>query len=199
MWTHIVHTVTHWPWSTIAAFAAASAALWVARMQTREHQRLLERQTVVDVMAAGINYRAEGARYLAFVGRYLNGSMSAEELDGEPLERVKAAGSAMLKVLWNARIVCDDRELHGGFENVERNLRALRALFNESVAQSDEEQEHNRFVQIEREGRESIKRFGEAGDAFLKRGFEVYASRRALRALVESRRSPGAGTGSGVE
>ena len=198
MWTHAVHTVTHWPWSTIAAFSAAWAALWVAWIQTRERKRLLGRQTVIDLIAAGFNYTAAGERYLAFVGRYLNGSMSAEELDGEPLERVKAAGSKMLKVLWNASLVCDDRELHGHIVEVERNLRAFQALFNESVAQSDEEG-RNRFVRTEREGRESIKRFGEAGDAFLKRGFEVYASRRALRALVESRRSPGAGTGQRAE
>jgi uncharacterized membrane protein YdjX (TVP38/TMEM64 family) len=64
MRTHIVHAVTHWPWSTIAAFTAAAVAFWVARMQTRERQQLLGRQAVVEVNAAALNYSSEGARFL---------------------------------------------------------------------------------------------------------------------------------------
>ncbi|ETA96254.1 hypothetical protein BB737_11900 [Mycobacterium avium subsp. hominissuis] len=49
MWGHIVEAVRHWPWSTIAAFAAAGAALWIARAETRERSQALGRQVIVEV------------------------------------------------------------------------------------------------------------------------------------------------------
>jgi ABC-type Co2+ transport system permease subunit len=65
MWTHIAdivahiaQVVSHWPWSTIAAFAAAAAALWVARAETRERKQLLGREAVVDVVAMTFNWHS---------------------------------------------------------------------------------------------------------------------------------------------
>jgi hypothetical protein len=110
--------------------------------------------------------------------------MSAEELRGEPLERVIAARTAMNSVLTNARMVCTDLELHRYIQQQLDSVRAFGALFHEPLPRSDREQQRKELIRLERDGLQSFKRFGEALDAFVKRGFWVYASRGARRSLT---------------
>jgi hypothetical protein len=70
-WWSAWDTVQHWPWSTIAAFTAAAAAIWAVRLQTRDRDALLARETVVDVSSAAVIYHRDVMEFLTAVRAHI--------------------------------------------------------------------------------------------------------------------------------
>jgi hypothetical protein len=73
--------ITHWPWSTIAAIAAAAAAIWVPRFETRERANVLGRETVVEINASALRWHNEVLAFLTMVRGHITNKVSAEELN----------------------------------------------------------------------------------------------------------------------
>jgi leucyl aminopeptidase (aminopeptidase T) len=176
----IWHAVTHWPWSTIAAFAAAASALWVARLQTRERENLLGRQTVVEVMDAANKWQKEGARFLATVNRAVQANTLTGALNEAPLEGVTAAAAETDRALKTARMACNDFELLWRVAEAEGQVGAFLELITRQPTESAAE-ELARVRRTPEAGLQPLNKFGKAIEAFVNRGFAVYSPRRGLR------------------
>jgi hypothetical protein len=175
-----LQVVAHWPWSTIAAFAAAGIALWVARSQTRERENLLGRETVVAVMDAANKWQKEGARFLATVNKLLQGQMPPGEMNEGPLDHVTAAVAATDRVLKTARMACNDFEMLWRVAEAESQVGAFLELLTRSPTETASEQ-LARLQGTPQAGLQYLNGFGRAIEAFVSRGFAVYSPRRSLR------------------
>jgi hypothetical protein len=187
MWAHIVHVVTHWSWSTIAAFAAAVAALAVARSQTRERRQMLGSQIVVDVGAESLIWHRAAGAFLRSVTQHFQGQMSANDLNREPVAQVTAAIAGMDSVLKRARMACNDFELLYRIAEAESRLGAFAERLQRPTEESLEQQDR-RLGRIFDDGRTDLQAFGAAIEAFQMRGFTVYSPRRGLRFRWQHRR-----------
>jgi hypothetical protein len=175
-----LRVVGHWPWSTIAAFAAAGIALWVARSQTRERENLLGRETVVAVMDAANKWHKEGARFLATVNKLLQGQVPPGEMNEGPLDQVTAAVAATDRVLKTARMACNDFEMLWRVAEAESQVGAFLELLTRSPTETAAEQ-LARLQRTPESGLRYLNGFAQAIEAFVKRGFAVYSPRRTLR------------------
>jgi hypothetical protein len=186
MWADIVDTVTRWPWATIAAFAAAGAAIAVARSETSERRQLLGRQTVVDVNAGSLVWYTKAGDFLRSIRQFFDGLISANHLNGEPLERFTGAVADMERILTSARMACNDFELLLRVAEAQSKLH----VFTKRLERSPEETYDDgkrRLGALYDDGQALIKEFGQAIDAFVTRGFAVYSPRRGIRFRLRER------------
>jgi hypothetical protein len=189
MWAHVVHAVTHWPWSTIAAFLAAGGAWGIARAQTNERRALLGREAVVDVNGAAYAWHNEAGMFLSAIRRFLAGKATASALNNDAFVRMSAATATTARSLTSARLACNDFEMLLRIAEAESKLIAFLAPL--ATVQSDGasmDVQRERLGHIFEGNQQVIRDFGAATDAFVQRGFAVYAARRGIRFRRANRR-----------
>jgi hypothetical protein len=181
-WTQTgFHVVTDWPGSTIAAFAASAAALWIARVQTRERQQLLGREIVVELAANSLSWNTQAASFLRCVRRSLEGIGSRDEINNDALAQFTEASRAAAWGFMAARIACEDFELQLCIADLERTVGEFAENLPRSPASESAEQERERLTQMLQDGLRTLADFRIGSDALVRRGVEVYTSRRGLR------------------
>jgi hypothetical protein len=173
-------TVQHWPWSTIAAFAAAAAAIWAVRLQTRDRDLLLARETVVEVTAATVLYHRDVIEFLTAVRQHMRKQISARELNDQALPRLTQAIATMDRHLKTARMNCNDFTMQIRIAEAEMHIACLLESI-DPRRQVDTESERDRLDRIIQDGLKSLEGFGTATEAFLALGFDKYSPRRGLR------------------
>jgi hypothetical protein len=181
-WTQTgFHVVVHWHWSTIAAFTVSAAALWIARVQTRERQQLLGREIVVELSANSLSWNTQAASFLRCVRRFLEGAGSREEINSDSLAHFAEASRAAARGLMAARIACKDFELQLCIADLERTVEEFAENLPQPPASESAQQERERLTQILQDGLNALADFRIGSDALIRRGVEVYAPRRGLR------------------
>jgi hypothetical protein len=181
-WTQTgLDVVTDWPWSTIAAFTAAAAAIWIARVQTRERQQLLGREIIVELAANSLNWNTQAASLLRGVRRFLEGIGSEEEINNDALAQFTEASRAAARGFMAARIACTDFELQLCIADLERTVGEFAENLPRPPASESAQQERERLTRILQDGLRTLADFRIGSDALVRRGVEVYASRRGLR------------------
>jgi hypothetical protein len=188
-WTQTgLHVVAHWPWSTIAAFTVSAAALWIARVQTRERQQLLGREIVVELAANSLSWNTQAAGILRCVRRFLEGAGSWEEINNDSLAHFTEASRAAARGFMAARIACKDFELQLCIADLERTVGEFVENLSRPPASESAQQERERLTQILQDGLSALADFRIGSDALIRRGVEVYAPRRGLRYRRAERR-----------
>lgn len=181
-WTQTwLHVVTDWPWPTIAAFAASAAAIWIARGQTRERQQLLDREIVVELAANSMSWNTQAASFLRAVRRFLEGIGSREEISNDALAQFAEASRAAARGLMAARIACRDFELQLCIADLERTVAEFAENLPQPPASESAQQERERLTRMLQDGIGTLADFRIGSDALVRRGVEVYTSRRGLR------------------
>jgi hypothetical protein len=181
-WTQTgLHVTAHWPWSTIAAFAASAAALWIARVQTRERQQLLGREIVVELAANSLSWNTQAASFLRGVRRFLEGIGSQEEVNSDALAQFIEASRAAARGFMAARIACKDFELQLCIGDLERTVGEFAENLPRPPASESAPQEQERLTQMLQDGLRTLADFRIGSDALVRRGVEIYSSRRGLR------------------
>lgn len=181
MWPQTFHTVAHWPWSTIAAFAAVGVTMTIARSQTGERAQLLGRQTVVDVAATSGKWATEMAKFRGITFRRLSGKAAPNELDEDAINsQILAATNDMMRVLQLARMTCNDFEMQRSVAAAEFAMVSFLAQIARPATESKHEQSA-RLKQNFEAGEAIAAQFGRATDAFVQRGYAVYSPRRDRR------------------
>lgn len=188
MWTHIVHVVTHWPWSTIAAFGAAAAAVSIAVAQRRERRQFLGRQTVVELTASSVGWQMEAARFLGTLRRHLQGTAPAATVNIEAFDRLSEAASTTSRVFVSAKLACGDFELHRRIAESESILVEFMARLQRPLEPETPEQQRARLARTVEQSLVTLDDFGKATDALLTRGLAIYSQRRGLRYRLAKRR-----------
>jgi hypothetical protein len=181
-WTqNSLHVTTDWPWSTIAAFAASAAAIWIARVQTRERQQLLGREIVVELAANSLSWNTEAASFLRSVRRFLDGVGSREEINSDALAQFADASGAAARGFMAARIACRDFELQLCIADLERTVEEFAENLPRPLGGESALQEQERLTRMLEVGLRALADFRIESDALVRRGVEVYSSRRGLR------------------
>lgn len=181
-WTQTgFHVVVHWHWSTIAAFTVSAAALWIARVQTRERQQLLGREIVVQLSANSLSWNTQAASFLRCVRRFLEGAGSREEINSDSFAHFAEASRAAARGLLAARIACKDFELQLCIADLERTVGEFAENLPQPPASESAQQERERLTQILHNGLNALADFRVGSDALIRRGVEVYTPRRGLR------------------
>jgi hypothetical protein len=188
MWPHIVETVAHWPWSTIAAFGAAGAAISIAVAQRRERRQFLGRQTVVELAASSGGWHTEAAKFLGALRRHLQGTASASAVNIEAFDRLSAATSTTSQVFTGAKLACSDFELHLRIAESESKLVEFMERLQKPTELETPEHERERLMTTFEQSLVTLDGFGDATDALLSRGFAIYSQRRGLRYRRAKRR-----------
>jgi hypothetical protein len=176
-----LHVATHWPWPTIAAFTASAAAIWIARVQTCERQQLLGREIVVELAANSLSWNTQAASLLQCVRRFLEGIGSREEIDNDALAHFIEASRAAARGFMAARIACKDFELQLCIADIERTVGEFAESLPRPPASESAQQEQERLTQMLQDGLRMLADFRIGSDALVRRGVEVYSSRRGLR------------------
>jgi hypothetical protein len=179
VWWSVWSTIQNWPWSTIAAFAAAAAAIWAVRLETRERDSLLARETVVDVNAAAVIYHRDVLAFLSAVREVSRRQMSPKDLEEQALPRLTEAIATMDRHLKTARMNCNDFAMQIRIAQAEMHIGAL--LESIDPMHHLNESRSDRLDRIITEGLQSLQGFGTASEAFLKDGFDRFSPRRGLR------------------
>jgi hypothetical protein len=181
-WTQTgLHAVADWPWSTIAAFTASAAAIWIARVQTRERQQLLGREVVVELAANSLSWNTEAAHLLRGVRRFLEGIGSHEEINNDALAQFTEASRAAARGFMAARIACRDFELQLCIADLERTVEEFAENLPRPPASESAQQERERLTLLLQDGLRTLADFRIGSDALVRRGVEVYSSRHGLR------------------
>lgn len=179
MWGHIVQMVEHWPWSTIAAFAAAAAALWIARSETRERSQALGRQVIVEVQHSALQWSIECSRFIGLIQKHIQNQASAAYLNEEGLEDFTATTGENNRVFKTARLACNDFELQVRLAEAESHVGALLDALDRPARGNESERDRlDRMVSV---GLASLKGFNLATEALANRGFALYSPRRGVR------------------
>jgi hypothetical protein len=173
-------TVQHWPWATIAAFAAAAAAIWAVRLETRDRDTLLARETVVDVNSAAVIYHREVIEFLTAVRAHIRKQISSRELNDQAFPRLSEAITAMDRHLKTARMNCNDFTMQVRIAAAEMHIAALLETI-DPARQVGIESQRDRLDRIIEDGFQSLQQFGDASEALVQHGFDRYSPRRGLR------------------
>jgi hypothetical protein len=176
-----LHVTTDWPWSTIAAFAASAAAIWTARGQTRERQQLLGREIVVELAANSLSWNTEAASFLRSVRRFLEGVGSREEINSDALAQFTEASRVAARGFMAARIACRDFELQLSIADLERTVQEFAENLPRPLGGESAPQERERLTLMLEVGLRTLADFRIGSDALVRRGVDVYSSRRGLR------------------
>jgi hypothetical protein len=168
-----------WSWATIAAFAAAGAAIWVARYETKQRAALLGREMVVGITASSMRYHRDVLGFLEKVRDHINNRIPAEDLDKQAFPRLVEAITAMDRELKSARMACNDFEMQIRIAEAELHIYALLQSLDPRPAGA--ESQRARLDRIISDGLSSLQGFAAATEAFGERGFAVYSPRRGLK------------------
>jgi hypothetical protein len=191
-WAQVVlHWVTHWPWSTIAAFAAAAAALWIAHAETRARQQLLGREAVIELGAVSLNWSNQAAHFLGAIRRALDGTGPRATVNKESLNRLTEATRAATRAVMSAQMVFTDAELLDRAAETESQIAQFMGIMQRPATRTPEgmivpvtesaAQEQERLNGAVTEGLRRLDAFGPVTDALVQRGLQVYSPRRGSR------------------
>lgn len=183
-----LHWVTHWPWATVAAFAAAAAALWVAHSETRERKQLLGRQTVIELAAVSLEWSNQAASLLAALRRSMAGTAPREAVNIEALNVLTQATQGAVRALMSAQMVFTDPELLDRAAETQSHITQFLGTLQRPFTQTNDgvvtpvpesqAQEQQRLNGVVEDGLRRLYAFGPVSDAMVRRGFEVYSPRR---------------------
>src|SRR5690625_3488177 len=109
----VLEVLGHWPWATIAAFAAAGITLYVGQTQINERRRPLGRQIVSQLVAAIDEWTAA-----AGVALRRPGSKSRSEV----IDRFRGASFELTKALLVADMACGDRALQRHLKRITSSM-----------------------------------------------------------------------------
>lgn len=105
----LLEVVGHWPWATIAAFAAVGVSLYVGQTQINQRRRLLGRETVGQLCATVHEWTDAAVRLAHHRGRE---SFSAVLL------QFRRESAELTKSLIVAQMACHDAELQRHLEGI---------------------------------------------------------------------------------
>jgi hypothetical protein len=189
MWSELVHFVTNWPWSTIAAFAAAAAAVSVARSETKERATRLGQEAVVEINTRSMDYHKDVLDFFSMIRAHLKGQITADELNKVAYPHLTRTVTTIDRHLKFARMACNDFQMQIHIAEAESHIYELLELVDQrELPDESQEQSQLRLRRIIDQGLVILTRFSAASEAFVSRGFKIYSPRRGVRYRLAHRR-----------
>lgn len=189
MWGQILQVVSNWPWSTIAAFTAAGAAVSVARSETKERANRLGQEAVVEINTRSIEYHRDILEFFRLIRSHLDGEITTETLNRQVYPTLTSAVLTIDRHLKIARMACNDFRMQIHIATAESHIYALLETVDQPRGSGETAvQARDRLNRILDQGEVHMKAFHTASEAFVSRGFQLYSPRRGIRYRIAQKR-----------